>query len=287
MKTIGFIDYYIDEWHAHNYPAMIRQSALGSEFRISLAWAQTDPAGKMPLSEWCGRNEVAQAKSLEQVVESCDCLVVLSPDNPEKHEELADLPLRSGKPVYIDKPIAPTAAVAMRLFEKADLHRSPMMSCSALRFAPALVDASSKATGPATFASIAGGGVYDIYAIHQVEMLVILMGIGAKRVLRERKGGMDTLIVDYADDRRGMITLFPGHPFQFSAKMADKTVASGALADFFPRFIDGLLTFFKQGKPLVPADQTLEIASIVEAGRLAGDRPLAWVDVPVLKKREL
>ena len=24
MKTIGFIDYYLDEWHANNYPAWIR-----------------------------------------------------------------------------------------------------------------------------------------------------------------------------------------------------------------------------------------------------------------------
>ena len=25
MKTIGFVDYYISEWHANNYPAWIKQ----------------------------------------------------------------------------------------------------------------------------------------------------------------------------------------------------------------------------------------------------------------------
>ena len=25
MKKIGFIDYYLDEWHANNYPEMIAE----------------------------------------------------------------------------------------------------------------------------------------------------------------------------------------------------------------------------------------------------------------------
>lgn len=38
MKTIGFIDYYIDEWHANNYPRMIRESSAGGQFDVTLAW---------------------------------------------------------------------------------------------------------------------------------------------------------------------------------------------------------------------------------------------------------
>ena len=40
MKTIGFIDYYLDEWHANNYPAMIDSynKKTGSDYLLSYAW---------------------------------------------------------------------------------------------------------------------------------------------------------------------------------------------------------------------------------------------------------
>jgi len=133
MMKIGFIDHYIDEFHANNYPAWIRESSYAGMCDVTLAWEELTPTGKKPLSEWCREQEVKQAKSIEQTVEECDAIVVLSPDNAERHEDLADLPLRSGKPVYVDKPIAPSLAAARRLFDKAESCGTPMMSSSALR----------------------------------------------------------------------------------------------------------------------------------------------------------
>ena len=31
MKTIGFIDYYLSEWHANNYPNWIKQACEGMD----------------------------------------------------------------------------------------------------------------------------------------------------------------------------------------------------------------------------------------------------------------
>lgn len=36
---IGMIDYYLDEWHANNYPKMIRELSDGKA-EIGLAWAK-------------------------------------------------------------------------------------------------------------------------------------------------------------------------------------------------------------------------------------------------------
>ena len=36
MRKIGFVDHYIDEWHANNYPAWIRESSFGGAFVLSL-----------------------------------------------------------------------------------------------------------------------------------------------------------------------------------------------------------------------------------------------------------
>ncbi len=178
MKKIGFIDYYIDEWHADNYPTWIRESSYRKDFDVALAWEEITPEGRKPLFQWCKEQKVSVAGSLEQVVEESDCIVVLSPDNPECHERLADLPLKSGKPVYIDKPFAPSLDAGLRLFEKAEQHGTPLMSSSALRFGSALRSAlDAKADGEmVNFVSTRGSGVYAVYSIHQVEMLAMAMG---------------------------------------------------------------------------------------------------------------
>ncbi len=48
---LGFIDYYLDEWHANNYPKMI-ESASGGEMHVALAYGQIDsPIGGLTNSE--------------------------------------------------------------------------------------------------------------------------------------------------------------------------------------------------------------------------------------------
>lgn len=286
MKKIGFIDYFIDEWHANNYPAMIRASSFAGRMDVALAWDKITPAGKKPLADWCREQKVAQASSIEEVVASCDCLIVLSPDNAEMHEELADLPLRSGKPVYIDKPIAPNRAAAGRLFEKAAKHGTPMFSSSALRFGSALRQAADQTLAGKSVRCVntRGGGLFHIYAIHQIEMLVELLGPGATRVMQAGVEAFPTLAIDYADGRRGVINLINGHPFQLSAGYLEdgqpRCLNIDAMNDFFPRFIEAMLAFFDTGRSPVPAGQTLEIAALIEAGTAALRSPGTWVNVP-------
>lgn len=282
MKTIGFIDYYIDEWHANNYPALIRESRFRDRFDVALAWEETTPAGKMPLDAWCRAQRVGKAAGIREVVEACDCLIVLSPDNAERHEALADLPLRSGKPVYIDKPIAPSLAAAQRLFAKAAAHGTPMMSSSALRFGSALEQALQARQGRrAGFCATRGGGVFHIYAIHQLEMLVMALGAGATRVMQCGNTTANLMVIEYGDGRRGSITLMPGHAFQLSADFGDgQAIVIDAMDDFFPRFIEAMLAFFETGVSPIPAEQTLEIAALLEAGAAALQAPDSWVPVP-------
>jgi predicted dehydrogenase len=284
MKKIGFIDYYIDEWHAHNYPQMIRQSRFAGRFDVTLAWEQqVKPGGGMDIATWSRNQNVPVARSIEEVVAASDCIVVLSPDNPEQHETLADLPLKSGKPVYIDKPIAPSLDAAKRLFEKAAKHHTPMMSCSALRFGSALETAISDtiAGRKVQWVGTRGGGKFGVYAIHQFEMLVMALGTGATRVMHCGTAATPHLVIEYPDGRRGSVTLMLGHPFELSAQFGDDaSVSVTKMDDFFPRFIDGMLTFFDTGKSLVPQAQTLEIAALIEAGNMAITRPDTWVNVP-------
>ena len=103
MKIVGFIDYYLDEWHANNYPRIINELTEG-EFQVKYAYGKIDsPIGGITNAQWAKEQGVELLDSIEEVIAKSDVLVVLSPDNPEMHEELCDLPLKSGKLVYVAK----------------------------------------------------------------------------------------------------------------------------------------------------------------------------------------
>ena len=57
MKKIGFIDYYISEWHANSYPKWINESnqALGTDYKVAYAWAELEksPLDNVTTQEWC------------------------------------------------------------------------------------------------------------------------------------------------------------------------------------------------------------------------------------------
>ena len=44
MKKIGFIDYFLSEWHANSYPEMIKKNCekSGRDYEVAYAWAEVD-----------------------------------------------------------------------------------------------------------------------------------------------------------------------------------------------------------------------------------------------------
>ena len=98
MMRIGFIDYYLDEWHANNYPKFIAE-ASGGRMAVTGAFALIDsPVGGLTTDAWCEKMGVPRYDTIDELIEASDALVVLSPDNCEMHEALCPLPLASGKP---------------------------------------------------------------------------------------------------------------------------------------------------------------------------------------------
>ena len=282
-KKIGFIDYSIDEWHANNYPAMIRNSSRKDEFEVHLAWEEITKPGVRNLEKWCVDFEVKAANGIEQVVEECDCIVVLAPSDPQVHEKLSDLALRSGKPVYIDKPFAPDLAAARRMIEKAAAHHTSMMSSSALRFGSDLQKAvyETLAGEKAYFASsLGGGGSFWEYSIHQIEMLVMLLGTGASRVMQCGRGDSQLMLIDYPDKRRGVVNRMKCHGFQVAFEHGNEECqAIKEMPDFFQCFIEAMLEFFVTCKPCVCPEEMLEVAALVETGIKALESPDSWVKI--------
>ena len=106
MKKIGFVDYYLSEWHANNYPAWIEKESekLGYDYKVCYAYGEIDsPIGGISSEEWCKKNNVELCKTIEEICEKSDYLFILAPSNPERHLDLAKKVLPYGKTTYIDK----------------------------------------------------------------------------------------------------------------------------------------------------------------------------------------
>ena len=144
MKRIGFVDYYISEWHANNYPAWFKEAAekLGMEYQVAYAWAEKDisPVDGVSTDEWCEKMGVERCLSLAKLCEKSDVIVILAPSNPEKHLEYAKAVLPYGKRTYIDKTFAPDLAIAKEIFELGKKYNTSFFSSSALRYSEELAE---------------------------------------------------------------------------------------------------------------------------------------------------
>ncbi|REE67316.1 hypothetical protein A8990_14321 [Paenibacillus taihuensis] len=278
MKTIGLIDLYLDEWHAEMYPGWIEQATNG-KMKVAYGYGKIDKPGGVSNAQFCVEKNIQLLDSIEEIVEKSDYLIVLAPDHPEYHEELSQLPLRSGKPTYVDKTFAPDRQTAFRMFELARKHGTPLCSSSALRFASEYDEADRSG-----IASIAGTGPgrFDNYSIHQIEPIVSLMESPPTRVMYIGTPNFPALLIEFAGGKQATIHHFGGDcPFGMTiGYTAGKTKQIQVKSDFFISFIERLVAFFGTGQPIAPEAETIAIISIIEFGLKAADTPFMWVKLP-------
>ncbi|MFD2115093.1 Gfo/Idh/MocA family oxidoreductase [Paenibacillus yanchengensis] len=285
MKKIGFIDYYLDEWHANNYPKWIKEraAALGLSWTVAYAWADVDKNDGLTTAEWCEQQQVMQVATIEQLVQLSDAIIVLSPDHPEHHERLSQLALQSGKPVYMDKTFAPDVATALAMFSLAERHQTPLFSSSALRFADEIQAAARDFTPQSIgYASMMSPGKYSNYAVHPFEMVVTLMGTDIKRIKCHANEWGRQFIVAFHDGRQATVEQTASATFQ--ATMATKTGEGQHIAQcshMFENLIDAILQFFETPIVPVPKEETVVIMALIEAGSKALKQPDQWIEVMV------
>ena len=277
MKIVGFIDYYLDEWHANNYPAIIKELTDG-EFQVKYAYGKIDsPIGGITNKEWAKTQGVELLDSIEEVISKSDVLVVLSPDNPEMHEELCDLPLKSGKLVYVDKTFAPDKETAIRIFENADKHGTTCFSSSALRFVTELKEVDKDKIFKI---HSEGPGTYDMYSIHQIEPIVMLMNCRAKRVMGLGDVEHPSLLIEFEDGR--LAQMHHSNEIKFKIRTVDKDnnpTDYQINSKYFNLFMEALVEFFKTGKIPVKHSQTIDVIAIREAGYRALKKPFEWIEL--------
>ena len=266
MKTVGFIDYFLHEWHANEYPAMIREynQKHGTDFELKYAWAEIDsPNGGMTTDEWCAHYGATRCNTIEELCQKCDYVFVLAPSNPEKHLGYAEKVFKCGKSPYIDKTFAPNYKDAKAIFDLAKSYGVKFFSTSALRYADEIKDFSGDALAVFT---AGGGSNMEEYIIHQIEMVVKCLGVGAEKVCFNKVADCEWVDVVFANGKSAKMMFAPCMPFVITvAKNDGKSAYMSINSPFFNGLIADIFNFFQTGATSFDTNQTLEIMKIREA----------------------
>ncbi|MBE6610586.1 MAG: hypothetical protein E7634_07950 [Ruminococcaceae bacterium] len=262
MKKIGFVDYYISEWHANNYPVWI--DSLGCDYKVACAWAELEisPVDGLSTEQWCEKFDVKQCGTIDELCKECDVIVILAPSNPEKHLAYAEAVLKYGKPTYIDKTFAPDLDTAKRIFELAEKHGAPFFSTSALRFADEL----EALSGGDNFIITGGGSSFEEYCVHTIEMAVKLLGdkVAKTDVIRQGKQRICSMVTE--NGKKATIIYASNLGFSVTC---DKAGGSAARVDvksnFFLNLMKDIVRFFDSGVVSFDQNETLEVMRVRDA----------------------
>jgi len=283
MKKIGLIDHYLDNWHANNLPRWLLDET-GGEYQICYAWGslpegtvKPNGEGAKPSDVWCKEHGIELCANAAEVVEKSDVIMVLSPNNPEMHPELCRDAFKSGKRTYVDKTFATDAKAARMLIDMAKEGNTPMFSSSALRFSTELKDVDRKGI---KVISSRGPNSYDIYSIHQIEMLVSLMGPNFTRVMGIGDMESPALVIEFEGGRYATMGHFGGQcsfNMAISYENGEKKLIDEC-SDYFPNFVHDLIDFFETGDVKAPYEETVAVIAIRELGFKALANPGVWFD---------
>jgi predicted dehydrogenase len=284
LMDVGFIDHHLANYHADVFFKLLTQLGEATGLRVTTAY-EVEPRGDV---DWCAAHGVQRATSPEEVVEKVDAVMVLAPDNFEVHRALALPAVRSGKPVFIDKFLAPTLGEARDIVEEAEKHSTPLMSSSALRFAVEVEELLRHHTTGAVESVFARGmGNWGGYGVHTVAMILRVMGGGAlRRVCDTGVPGAHLVTLDFATCRgfvevREAENQYEALPWQLGVRRSGRyAVATVQAFDaFYENLIRAVMMFFATRTSPVTKEEMLNTVAILEGAARSLEKDGAWVNV--------
>ena len=280
MKKIGFVDYYISEWHANSYPAWIKEAGekLGEEYKIAYAWAEkyVSPVDGRNTDEWCAAYGAEKCETIEELCEKSDYIMILAPTDPDTHLRYAQKVLKYGKRTYIDKTFAPDYETAKKIFDIGEKCDAKFFSSSALRYSAAL-EGLEKTKSVTTFG---GGSNFDEYAVHQAEMVIAALKKKPLSVKVDKQGKQYITTVRLADDRSATMVYSPDLPFSMSSEdEAGERVYKTSGQGHFPNLIADILNFFRTGEISFDTSETLDVMKLREAAIKGTCNIGEWIEV--------
>ena len=234
--------------------------------------------------------------TIPQLLEKVDVVLLESVDGRIHLEEVRQI-FPSGKPVFVDKPVAGTLPEAIAIFELAKRHGVRMFSSSSTRFGekistatqdPALGELTGATTwGPCSYQ--AGTPDLFFYAIHGVEALYAIMGPGCETVSRVKGPVHDQVTGTWKDGRLGVYRGILRGKADFGATVyGTQGIVQIAEPPSYEKLCRQIGRFFRTGEPPVSEAETLELFAFMEAADESarqGGKPVAVAEV-LAKARE-
>lgn len=280
---IGFIDYHLGNYHANKFHSLLTGAVGSGEVEIVAAY-EAKPGEK----DWCVEKGVKRAKTPREVVKKSDAVIVLCPDAPETHLELAKFALKSGKPVFLDKSIAGSVKDAKKIAALALKNSTPLMSSSSLRFAVEVEELATRLPTTVETFFARGFGKWRGYAVHTLAPALRLFGSDIKRVIDTGVPGARQVTLDDGT-RRATIELREAEnaqaasPWTFGALVGRQYhFATVKLFDaFYENLMREVLQFFKTANSPVPVKEQIVSVAIEEAAETSLKKGGVWVNVKI------
>ena len=273
---IGFVDHHLNNYHANKFLALL-QGELGA--RVVSAW-ESHPTG----DDWCVQNAVPRAESPAAVAAAADAVIVLAPDNIDAHPDLCRQVFPAGKPVMVDKFLAPNLHEAREIVEMAEQRSVRLFSASGLRFAVEMEAALAEAGEAPSQAFARGMGAWDGYGVHTLSLVVAALGADYARLIDTGTDTSTTVTLAYEDGRRGWLDVreaanqWEALPWAFGFKVGDRYV-TGTVADFdgfYAALMRRAVEFFRTGESPVSTEEMLGIVGVLEGARRSRELGGQW-----------
>lgn len=216
-----------------------------------------------------------------EIVDSIDALllkvdaVLLESVDGRKHLEQAVSVFRSGKRVFIDKPLAANLTDAIAIDLVAKHFKATWFSSSSLRFSDSIRKFrddqayNGKIHGAISWGPCSIDATHvDLYwyGIHGVESLYTAMGTGCQAVSQTSTNGADTVVGVWNDGRTGVFRGIRSGSSGFGMVVfSDKKIETDSKFDGYEPLVYEIDKFLNGGPIPVSNDETLEIMAFMQA----------------------
>ena len=227
--------------------------------------------------------------TIAELVQNVDAIMIESVDGRPHLAQFKEV-MKSGKPVFIDKPVAGSLRDAIEIYRLAKQHNVPLFSSSSLRFNAKI------ALKDAKYGDLRGAfsfGPCEIeehhpdlywYGIHAVEMLYTVMGKGCKTVQRAQSPNAEIVTGIWEN---GAIGTMRGNrntkgPSYGLTVFGSTGTVTPELKTGYGALLKEIVTFFQTKQPPVSAEDTLEIMAFMEAAdesKRRGGAPVSIAEV--------
>jgi predicted dehydrogenase len=278
-KKVGIIG--LDTSHSVAFTQTLNDPSAGPEFggyKVVAAYPKGSNDIKSSVERIAGYTEDVRKLGVE-ITDSIDDLlkktdvILLETNDGRLHLEQALKVMKSGKRMFIDKPIAASLSDAIAIFKAADNYKVPVFSSSSLRYLPGAVEIVKGSVG-----KVLGADTYspaplekthpDLfwYGIHGVESLFTVMGTGCISVSGTFTEDTDHVTGLWSDNRIGTFRGIRRGKSDYGGIVFGENgiMTLGNYGGYNPLLVE-IIKFFETGIPPVTPAETIEIFGFMTA----------------------